>query len=77
MPTIADVRKCTFCGKKAYRYENKEDLVNSWDPYTGELQTCLFDSEWEICKEVGDEREAGTYMYWHDGRAVGRFRELN
>ena len=76
-PTIADVRKCAFCGKRAYCYESAEDVANAFNQNTGEFFNCLFDAQWEICKYVGDENLGGVYLYWHDGRAVGRFRELN
>jgi hypothetical protein len=73
---IAETRKCTFCGKKALRLDSDKEISESFDQDTGEFNSCMFDSTWELCKEVGDESKAGTYIYFKNGNAVGRFREL-
>jgi hypothetical protein len=70
-------RKCTMCGKLARCLVEEDDINGSFDHDTGIFQTCLFDSSWELCKNIQEADDANTFVYYKNGECVGKFRELN
>lgn len=76
MPRKTNVRKCMFCGGRSYRRETESEIMSSVNE-DGTFKECLYGESWELCKEPGDVDKAGVYIYYKDGRCVGRFRELD
>lgn len=65
-----------FCGDVAFRRESEGEIMDSVND-DGSFKECLYGASWELCKEPGDGSHEGVYVYYKDGRCVGRFRELD
>lgn len=71
-----EIRQCAFCKRKSYPIDDESQVIEGFDDNTEQFKFCMYGSSWELCKDVGNGKHAGLYLYTDSGKPVGRFREL-